>query len=65
MPFMAMLFMSIITFFFLTILVNYFFILERNVKKHMGIVINDYYFHIQPLCHNNSLSKYFLVEKYI
>lgn len=31
----------------------------------MGIVINGCYFHIQPLCTNNSLSKYFLVDKYI
>ncbi|RAX10916.1 hypothetical protein CKY02_14545 [Photorhabdus bodei] len=37
MPFIAMLFMSIITFFFLTILVNYFFILERNVKKTIWV----------------------------
>ncbi|RAX12362.1 hypothetical protein CKY10_00570 [Photorhabdus sp. HUG-39] len=37
MPFIAMFFMSIITFFFLTILVNYFFILERNVKKTIWI----------------------------
>ncbi len=33
MLFVAMLFMSIVTFFFLTIMVSYFFILERNVKK--------------------------------
>ncbi|OKO98125.1 hypothetical protein Xedl_03875 [Xenorhabdus eapokensis] len=33
MLFVAMLFMSIVTFFFLTIVVSYLFILERNVKK--------------------------------
>ncbi|PQQ30417.1 hypothetical protein CE143_11100 [Photorhabdus luminescens] len=37
MPFIAMLFMSIVMFFFLTILVNYFFILERNVKKTIWV----------------------------
>ncbi|PHM54172.1 hypothetical protein Xhom_03247 [Xenorhabdus hominickii] len=37
MLFVAMLFMSIVTFFFLTILVSYFFILERNMKKTIWV----------------------------
>ncbi|PHM46513.1 hypothetical protein Xmir_04164 [Xenorhabdus miraniensis] len=37
MLFVAMLFMSIVTFFFLTILVSHFFILERNGKKTIWV----------------------------